>query len=88
MSIGQLQVIVTCIPGYSTTEYPCPAGSHQSTTTAYVLDQSYSAQVEASLGAFDYEYAAQIWFLGFSSVVGLYLACHGIGVVLDMFRHK
>lgn len=37
---------------------------------------------------FDYGYAAQIWALAFSSVVGLYLVAHGIGVLLRFIRES
>lgn len=35
---------------------------------------------------FDYSHAAQLWGMAFTSVVGLYLLGHVIGLILNLIR--
>lgn len=35
---------------------------------------------------FDYSYAAQLWAMAFTSVVGLYLVGHVVGLLLRLIR--
>jgi hypothetical protein len=52
-------------------------------------DQIYHAVLVASpppAAEFDYAYGAAVWGLAFTTVVGLYLGSHVIGVVLGFIR--
>jgi hypothetical protein len=44
--------------------------------------QAYAAQI----APFDYVAAAGLWSLAFTTVVGLYLVSHSIGLILGMIR--
>lgn len=56
--------------------------------TGYVLltGADYRQLQLSSGGDFDYGFAGALWSLAFTSVIGLYFASHGIGLVLDFIR--
>lgn len=91
MALGSVQYVIECVPsgtGSSTT--PCindgATGYMPSMVQAYVLDPSSQAALESSLGPFDYTYAAGLWTLSFSMVVGLFVISRYAGVVLNLIR--
>jgi len=94
MNLGSVQTVVVCVPvadaACATQQAVCPAVNGQffapGNVQAYVLDPSQQNNIEASIGPFDYVYAAGLWSLAFSMVVGLYCVSLGIGSVLDMIR--
>ncbi len=88
MAAGSIQTVLNCIPSaYSwQTQAPCPSGYSVSVTQAYLLDPSQQPLYESLSSPFDYAYAAGIWGLAFSTVVGLYFVSHGIALVLGMIR--
>lgn len=93
MATGTLQSVVVCVPAGSATaaqQAVCPRVGAQyytpSRVQAYLLDPAQQNQIDAALGGFDYAYAAGVWGLAFSMVVGLYFSAHGIGLVLGMVR--
>ncbi len=93
MATGTLQNVVVCVPATSATtaqQAACPRVGSQyyvpSRVQAYLLDSAQQNAIDAALGEFDYAYAAGVWGLAFSMVVGLYFASHGIGLVLEMVR--
>lgn len=94
MALGSIQSIVVCVPVQETTNVQqqavCPVVNGQNfapaNLQAYVIDPSQQNNLEAAVGPFDYGYAAGVWSLGFSMVVGLYAVSAGIGSVLSMIR--
>jgi len=96
MAIGSVQTLVVCVPEVTNTnnsvnQQICPTNSAGQTFAptnlqAYVLDPTQQGQFEAAFGQFDYGYAAGVWGLAFSMVVGLYFVSHGIGLVLGFIR--
>lgn len=93
MALGTSQNVVVCVPATSATsaqQAACPAVGNQyyvpDRVQAYLLDPAQQNQIESALGEFDYAYAAGVWGLAFSMVVGLFFASHGIGLVLGMVR--
>ena len=84
---------MVCVPVTSATPTEstvCPASGGQVfqpvQVQAYLLDPSQQSNLEAAFEPFDYGYAAGVWSLAFSMVVGLYFVSHGIGLVLGMIR--
>jgi hypothetical protein len=93
MSAGSVQAIVVCVPANGANgvqQSVCPKVGTQfyqpTTVQAYLLDPAQQTNIEAAVGPFDYTYAGGLWALAFSTVVGLYFASHGIGLVLGMIR--
>lgn len=94
MALGSIQSIVVCVPVQETANVQqqavCPVVNGQNfapaNLQAYVIDPSQQNNLEAAVGPFDYGYAAGVWSLGFSMVVGLYAISVGIGSVLGMVR--
>lgn len=94
MTIGSIQTVVVCVPVGELTspqqQAVCPVVNGQNfvpgNIQAYVIDPSQQNSLEAAVGPFDYGYAAGVWSLGFSIVVGLYAVSAGIGSVLSMIR--
>jgi hypothetical protein len=91
--LGSIQTIVVCVPATEQAELQprvCPAVGGQSMTPAtlqaYLIDPAQQNNLEAAVGPFDYQYAASIWSLAFSMVVGLYFVSVSIGSVLGMIR--
>lgn len=94
MPFGSVQSVLVCSPVSAATEADvaiCGAAvAGQSfaprLVSAYMLDPGQAAVLEAAVGPFDYVYASGLWAFGFTTVVGLYVATHGIGHVLGMIR--
>jgi hypothetical protein len=96
MAAGSVQTIVVCLPEVTNSynyfyQQVCPSSSTgqsfaPSRLQAFVLDPGQQTQLDVALGEFDYGYAAGVWGLAFSTVVGLYFVSHGIGLVLGMVR--
>ena len=59
-----------------------------SVVSAYTLDSSMAASIEASLGPFDYVYAAGLWSLSFTFVVALFLVARSSGIVINFIRGR
>ncbi|GHD66091.1 hypothetical protein GCM10007350_27790 [Jeongeupia chitinilytica] len=85
MPSGSVQTVLVCAPS-AFAQAPCPAGQAVTVQQVYLLDPSQKAAFEAATADFDYGYAAGVWSLAFCTVVGLYLATHGIGLVLGFIR--
>jgi len=85
MATGSIQTVMVCTPS-AFTQSPCPSGMAIVTMKAYVIDPSQSSNIEAQNAPFDYGYAASIWGVGFSSVVGLYLVSKSAGTILSLIR--
>jgi hypothetical protein len=98
---GTTQRVLVCVDSVSVPTSAwileaCPAylnnGSTQYQTIAvvpaYVLDSSMAAGIEASLGPFDYVYAAGLWTLSFTFVVALFLVARSSGVVINFIRGR
>ena len=85
MTVGTIQTLVVCVPG-THTQSPCPTGMVLSTMQAYVLDSSQQSTWEAVTGPFDYSYAAGLWSLAFTMVVGLFLVSRSAGTILEFIR--
>lgn len=95
MAVGTVQEVVICVPASSaspTQQEVCPkVGTtfyQPSTVQSYLLDPRQQNDIEAAVRPFDYAYAGSLWTLAFSTVVGLYFASHGIGLVLGMIRRR
>jgi hypothetical protein len=93
MPSGSLQNVLVCVPATSATQAEsaiCPSIGGQvfqpAQVQAYLLDPSQQGSLEAVFEPFDYGYAAGVWSLAFTTVVGLYFVSHGIGLVLGMIR--
>jgi hypothetical protein len=94
MALGSVQSILTCqrVAGNNRNDEtqcgPFVPGEYYGVkrVNAYVLDPGQAAALEAAIGPFDYAYASGLWAFGFTTVVGLYVATHGIGHVLGMIR--
>jgi len=101
MPIGKVQKIVLCggtdangavftntNPGqdYLAKRVLCPGNAYTTTFDAYVVDAANASRFEASFGEFDYAYAAGVWAVAFSMVVGLYAVSRGFGTVLGFIR--
>lgn len=93
MSLGSSQMVVVCVPAvFASTvqQAACPRVGAQyyvpGRVQAYLLDPAQQNSIDAAFGNFDYAYAAGVWGLAFSMVVGLYFVSHGIGLVLGMVR--
>lgn len=93
MPAGTVQSVVVCVPATSPTATEsavCPSNGGQLLqpvqVQAYLLDPSQQSNLEAAFEPFDYGYAAGLWSLAFTTVVGLYFVSHGIGLVLGMIR--
>ncbi len=84
--IGTVQTVVVCVAAVLTVE-PCPSGSAPATVQAYVLDVSQQPTMEALNAPFDFDYAAGIWGIGFTFVVGLFLVARGVGTALGIIKH-
>lgn len=85
MSAGSVQTILVCVPsGFP--QSPCPAGMAISTIQGYVIDAGQGANYEAQVAPFDYVYAAGIWSMAFSFVVGLYLFSKSAGLILQRIK--
>lgn len=87
MTTGTIQTILVCVPS-AFAQAPCPAGQAVTTMQAYVLDASQQANYEASVAPFDYMYAASLWALAFTFVVGLYLVTKSAGTILNFIRGR
>lgn len=85
MAVGSVQTILVCAPA-QTQQAPCPSGQAVTTMQAYVVDASQAATFEAINEPFDYAYAATVWGLAFTTVVGLYLVAHSAGTILSIIR--
>lgn len=88
MASGTLSSVLVCVPSaYEwATQAPCPQGHSIAVTQAYLLDPSQQASYEALAAPFDYGYAASVWGVGFSTVVGLYLVARSAGTILDFIK--
>lgn len=85
MASGAVQTVVVCVPS-AFSQSPCPSGQAIATVQAYLLDPSQQAAIEAATAPFDYGYAAGVWSLGFTTVVGLYLVARSAGTILDFIK--
>lgn len=65
-----------------------PSATDMSKCQLVALSTQEFSQFQAATGAFDYAYAAGVWSIAFSTVVGLYFMSHGIGLVLGMIRRR
>lgn len=92
MAIGSVQSVVVCVPvvNASVVDPACPSVGSQmyeaQRVSAYLVNPSQGAAIDAALAPFDYGYASAVWALAFSMVVGLYVVSHGIGTVLGFLR--
>lgn len=95
MPLGQTLVITACgpnppYPGFSIVNQAaagtCGSGTYQQIGQAYVLYPSSKAAIEAVTQPFDYAMGTQFWALGFTTVLGLHVASHMIGVVLNFLK--
>jgi hypothetical protein len=91
--LGVVQSVLVCQPVAVATaqdQQYCAAVSGQAyaprSYTAYLIDPSQSARLEASIAPFDYAYAAGLWSFGFSTIVALFFASHAIGSVVGFIR--
>lgn len=64
----------------------CPTGQVMVTGTAYIVHPSEASKFDALLSPFDYAMGTQFWALGFTTVLGLHVASHMIGVVLNFLK--
>lgn len=87
MASGITTPVLVCVQSASwATQAPCPSGYSISVVQSYLLDPSQQTTYEAISAPFDYSYAAQVWGLGFSSVVALYLVSRSAGTILDFIK--
>lgn len=96
MAAGTTRYVLVCAPVSSadqanaTDQAVCPPSSeqffHVQAVQAYVLDAASAGYIDAAVQPFDYGQAAGFWGAAFTSVVGLYFACRGIGEVVNMIR--
>ncbi|MFZ6693662.1 hypothetical protein [Undibacterium sp. SXout20W] len=93
MAIGSIQTVVVCSASQISTisqQVICPNVGGQyfvpTTVQTYLLDPSQQLNFEGAIAPFDYAYASGIWTLAFSTVVGLWLLSHSIGIVLAHLR--
>ena len=87
MATGTVQTILVCAPSW-TTQAPCPSGQAVAVVQAYVVDPSQAATFEAATAPFDYTYAAGLWSLAFTMVVGLFLVSRSAGTILNFIRGR
>jgi len=87
VTTGTIQTILVCVPS-TFAQAPCPAGQAVTAMQAYVLDASQQAHYEASVAPFDYVYAAGLWSIAFSMVVGLFLLSRSAGTILNFIRGR
>ncbi len=86
MAVGQTQTILICAAS-DVAQAPCPAGMALTTVQGYVLDPNQAGNIEAQNAEFDYAYAAGIWSMAFTFVVGLYLVAKSAGTVMNAIRN-
>jgi len=96
MAAGTTRYVLICAPVSSadqastTDQAVCPPSSeqffHVQAVQAYVLDAASVGYIDAAVQPFDYGQAAGFWSAAFTSVIGLYFACRGIGAVVEMIR--
>lgn len=87
MATGTVQTILVCAPSW-TTQAPCPSGQAVTAVQAYVIDPSQAANFEAATAPFDYTYAAGLWSVAFTMVVGLFLISRSAGTILNFIRGR
>lgn len=98
---GTLQKVLTCVDRASGIppnwmQQACPAYVKNGVVTyqnvvsvdAYLLDPAAQATIEGALGPFDYVYAAGLWSLAFTFVVGLFLIARSAGTILNFIRGR
>ena len=85
MATGSVQTIVVCASS-AFAQAPCPAGMAVTTIQGYIIDPSQASNIEAQNASFDYAYAAQVWAMAFTFVVGLYLVSKSAGVILNRIK--
>lgn len=93
MALGTVQSVVVCLPAAGATaqdQAVCPPLSGQfyvpKVTSAYVIEASQGAALDAALAPVDYAVAGGFWAFGLSTVVMSYLLAHAVGVVLGFVR--
>lgn len=93
MPSGTLQTVLVCIPAPSASaadQQICPHVDAQyyvpSRVQAYLIDVDQASLLESVTGPFDYGYASAVWALAFTTVVGLFLVSHSIGLLLGFIR--
>lgn len=87
MSSGTVQTLLVCVPSW-TTQAPCPSGHAVAAVQGYVINADQGASYEAATAPFDYAYAAGLWSLSFSFVVGLYVVSRSAGTILNFIRGR
>lgn len=90
---GAIHQVIVCAPVPSATSQDqvlCPAQGSQLyapvSVAAYLLAPEQGAAFEANIAPLDYSVAGALWAFAFTTVVGLYIASHSIGVVLGFLR--
>ena len=90
---GAVHQVIVCAPVASATpqdQVVCPAQGAQlyapAPVSAYLLAPEQGAAFEANMAPLDYAVAGALWAFAFTTVVGLYIASHSIGVVLGFLR--
>ena len=93
MPMGSTQTVVVCIPVATSSamqQVSCPVVDGQffapATIQAYLISADQAALIDAATSSFDYGYASAVWALAFTTVVGLFLISHSIGLVLGFIR--
>ncbi|MFL9872963.1 hypothetical protein [Paraburkholderia megapolitana] len=96
MTAGTVQALVVCSTAsgaVTSAGGPVSCGTdakgnplYLSTVQAYVVDPASAGYFDAIATPFDYTQAFGFWSVAFTSVVGLYFACLGIGTVVNFLR--
>lgn len=68
---GAAKTVLVCEAAVDTVA-PCPAGMAPATTSAFVLDASAQAQVDAALGPIAFSESGAFWAIAFVSVIALW----------------
>ena len=91
--MGAVHQVLVCAPVASATSQDqllCPAQGGQFyapiPVSAYLLAPEQGAAFEANTAPLDYSVAGALWAFALTTVVGLYIASHSIGLVLGFLR--
>jgi hypothetical protein len=96
MAAGTTQNVLVCeaVPtvdqASASDQVICPPNGgqyfHVQAISAYLIDPANAGYLDAVAAPFDYVQAAGFWSAAFTSVVGLYFVCRGIGAVVEFIR--
>jgi hypothetical protein len=86
--LGSTQTVIVCIPGTAgdAAVGPCPSGSVQSVTQAYLIAPTEAERFDLGAEPFDPAQAGMFFGFAFASTMFLYLTSLGLGYVLKMVR--